>query len=630
MQRRARRPKTKDMPLRPRAQDPFGFRLFLGLALTVLVAGLAAHSVVARQVGAELQASAERDLLGAVQQFERTAAKGPDGGTAMRAFGRRLSADGRWERVSILDRRGRGVYGQRIVRAETGATIFQSLRAGGRDYMIVAEHDRSRPQAIQDAVRDGLVVLALPALLGSLALFWLLAGRGLQIRHRLALESARRDGLTGLGNRRAFEDEVKRAVSFAARESGDAALAVFDVDDFKYLNDRRGHARGDEILIAVARVLGSGRGHDRAFRTGGDEFALLMPMTSEYEAHCATARMRRKLAEMEIAVSCGISATRAGMRSATILREEAEAALKEGKSRRADEPVRFSEVSSKARVLTPEKIHAVRLLIADGALDVALQPIWDLDSGSLVGCEGLARPHADYGFTDPSEVFEIARQVGLVADLDRLCVSRMLQRAPQLPDGTRLFINVHPASLDDSDEAEWLLDSLRKAGVQPDRIVVEVAERAGARVGSLIRSLERLRALGVKVALDGIGAGSSGLEMLHQIPVDFVKVDRCVVGRAHEDPAARGVLAAVAAFARETGTYVIAEGIEDATVLRFVRAFGDQYPGAIRGGQGYCLGRPAATLQEALVGARPSTHGRATRPQPSPAGHSDRDRLPSV
>lgn len=591
------------MPIRPRASDPFAFRLFLGVALTVLAAGLGAYSVVDRQVRTELLTVAERDLARTARQFERTAGRPALPRVAVRALGRRLAGDGRWERVAILDQRGRGLYGRRIVRRESGTTLFQSVHVGGRAFTIVAEPDRSVGQSILTAVRDGLVVLALPAVLGSLLLFWLLAGRALQVRHRRALERAQRDALTGLGNRRSFEDEIGKATSLAQRNGIETALAVFDVDDFKYLNDRRGHAHGDKILTSVARVLASGRDHDRAFRTGGDEFALLLPSTSEYDAFCAVSRMRRQLAEMDIAVSAGISATRPGMRSASILREEAEAALKEGKARRADGPVRFSEVSGQARVMTPEKIHAVRLLIADGALDVALQPIWDLEKGDLVGCEGLARPHADYGFTDPNEVFEVARQVGQVADLDRLCVSRMLQRAPQLPEGTRLFINVHPASLDDKDEAEWLLEALRRARVKPDRIVVEVAERAGARIGSMRRSLERLRGLGVRVALDGIGAGSSGLEMLHQIPVDYVKVDRCVVSRAEHDPSARGVLAAVAAFARETGTYVIAEGIEDAAVLRFVRAFGDQYPGAIRGGQGYCLGRPAATVAEAVTGA---------------------------
>ena len=593
MRRDGRAADASSMPTRPRGTDRFAFRLFLGIALTLLVVGLCAYSVVGRQVRSELTETAQRELETAAEEFA---------GSDVDAFGKRLDRDSRWERVAVIDARGRNVYNRRLVTSETDETVFQSVRAGGRSYVVIAQPSSAQAAAILTAVRDGLVVLALPTLLGSLALFWLLAGRSLQVRHRRALDRAQRDALTGLGNRRSFEEEVGKAASHAARNGVEAALAVFDVDDFKYLNDRRGHAHGDEILKTVAKVLAGGREHDRAFRTGGDEFALLMPSTSEYEASCAIARMRGQLAERDIAVSCGISATRPGMRSAAILREEAEAALKQGKARRNGDAVRFSEVSDQARVVTPEKVHALRLLIADGALDVALQPIWDLDKGSLVGCEGLARPHADYGMSDPGELFEIARQTGQVAELDRLCVSRMLQRAPQLPDGTRLFINVHPASLDDDSEAEWLLDALRKAKVMPDRIVVEVAERAGARVGSMRRSLERLRGLGVKVALDGIGAGNSGLELLHQIPVDYVKVDRSVVAAAVDDASARGVLAAVAAFAKETGTYVIAEGIEDAEVLRFVRAFGDQYPGAIRGGQGYCLGRPAATVTEAVFG----------------------------
>jgi diguanylate cyclase (GGDEF)-like protein len=539
---------------------------------------------------------------------------------AVRSFARRLRSDGRWSDVAVVDAQGQPVYGDA---EELAGPVGESV---GRRFTVFAVPDETRATAILDGVREGLLALTLPALLGSLALFWLLAGRSLHVRHRFALERATKDSLTGLGNRRAFEDELRRATSLAGRAQVEVALAVFDVDDFKFLNDRRGHVRGDEILLMVAKVLDGARDQDRAFRTGGDEFALLMPATSEYEGHCAALRMRRKLAEHDIAISGGVTATRAGMRSPALLREEGEAALKEAKRRRADEPVRFSEVAGQAHVLTPERIHAVRLLIADKALDVALQPIWDLDRGSLIGCEGLARPHADYGFADPSEVFEVARQAGHVAELDKLCVSRMLQRAPQLPEGTRLFINVHPSSLDDDDEAEWLLDELRRAKVKPDRVVIEVADRGGARVGSLIRSLERLRGLGLKVALDGVGGASSGLELLHVIPVDYVKIDRAIVSTAESDASARGVLAAVAAFARETGTYVIAEGIEDSGVLRFIRAFDAQAPGGIRGGQGYQLGRPSPTVKEALV-----RHGGGEPPAAaSPAGHSETHPAPAV
>jgi diguanylate cyclase (GGDEF)-like protein len=602
------------MASRPRPRQSFAFRLFLGVALTLLVSGVLGYAVVARQVKAELDEAGARDLHAAV------AKEAPRTEVQARSFARRLRSDGRWSQIAVVDDRGKAIVG------DPRKLEDPTLESLGRRYTVLADPDGSRATAILSAVREGLLALALPTLLGSLALFWLLAGRSLHVRHRFALERAARDSLTGLGNRRAFEDELRKATSLASRAQVEVALAVFDVDDFKFLNDRRGHVRGDEILLRVARMLDGGRDQDRAFRTGGDEFALLMPATSEYEGHCAALRMRRQLAEHGISISGGLSATRAGMRSPALLREEAEAALKEAKRRRADEPVRFSEVAGQAHVLTPEKIHAVRLLIADGALDVALQPIWDLEKGTLIGCEGLARPHADYGFADPAEVFEVARQAGHVAELDKLCVSRMLQRAPQLPAGTRLFINVHPSSLDDDDEAEWLLDAMHKAKVKPDRVVIEVAERGGARIRSLIRSLDRLRSIGLKIALDGVGAGSSGLELLHVIPVDYVKVDRSIVSRAPEDAAARGVLAAVAAFARETGTYVIAEGIEDSAVLHFIRAFDAQAPGGIRGGQGYRLGRPSPTVREAIV-----RHGGGETPaSASPAGHSGGRLQPSI
>src|SRR5687768_11464536 len=96
-----------------------------------------------------------------------------------------------------------------------------------------------------------------------------------------------RDGLTDLGNHRAFQDELRRAGALAARSNMDFALAVFDVDDFKFLNDRRGHAHGDDVLRRVAAVLTGGRAPDRAFRIGGDEFALLMPGTTDKDAMIA-------------------------------------------------------------------------------------------------------------------------------------------------------------------------------------------------------------------------------------------------------------------------------------------------------------------------------------------------------
>jgi EAL domain-containing protein (putative c-di-GMP-specific phosphodiesterase class I) len=138
---------------------------------------------------------------------------------------------------------------------------------------------------------------------------------------------------------------------------------------------------------------------------------------------------------------------------------------------------------------------------------------------------------------------------------------------------------------------------------------VEVTERFGARTASVIRCLERLREQGFKLALDDVGTGNAGLEMLHKVGADFVKIDRSIVGTAAADPNARAVLMAMATLARLTGAFVIAEGIEDEETLDFLRHVdkGDVLPDSmIQGGQGFGLGRPAARLPDAPAALLPS------------------------
>src|SRR3712207_5078182 len=216
------------------------------------------------------------------------------------------------------------------------------------------------------------------------------------------------------------------------------------------------------------------------------------------------------------------------------------------------------------------------------------------------------RRHTRYGRDWSSDVCssDLAEQTGRIGELDRLCVTRILERGPELPEGASLFINVHPSSLEDAG-VDWLLDAVGRVGLRPDQVVVEVTERTGARLPAVIRAVERLRERGLRVALDDVGAGNSGLEMMHSVSVDFVKIDRAIVSQAPTQTRARAVLAAIIAFADTTGTYVIAEGIEDAGLLAFLRSLQVKTETGIRGGQGYGLGRPAATMAEAIGGRAP-------------------------
>ena len=454
-------------------------------------------------------------------------------------------------------------------------------------------------------VRRSLALIGLLGLLGGGVVFYLVGGRGLTRSHRFALERATLDGLTDLPNQRAFQDDLERAAALAARHGEAFALAVMDIDDFKFLNDRHGHRHGDELLLRVAKLLRGGRASDSAFRIGGDEFALLMPRTDGARAAVALLRIRKQFAEARVAVSVGLTVLRPGQDVAT-LREEADAGLYEAKRRGGDALVRFEDIRDSVVITTSAKTQALRRLLVEHELEIAFQPIWDFEHGSLVGVEALARPSQDYGFAGPAEAFDIAEQIGRVHELDMLCVEKALARVPELPDDALLFINIAPRTLDlDADSDGWLVAAVERSGIDPSRVVIEVTERFGGRMSSIVKGLQGLRDAGLQLAVDDVGTGNSGLEMLRQVHAEFVKIDRSIVVAAMTEPGARAVLLAMATFANETGAFVIAEGIEDLRMLEFLRRLEDDMNVArprIHGGQGYGLGRPGEPIPATAEG----------------------------
>jgi EAL domain-containing protein (putative c-di-GMP-specific phosphodiesterase class I) len=241
----------------------------------------------------------------------------------------------------------------------------------------------------------------------------------------------------------------------------------------------------------------------------------------------------------------------------------------------------------------------VRLLIEERRLTTDFQPIWDLGAETMLGVEALARADPSCALSGPAEMFDIAEEIARVHQLDVLCVGRALRIAPELEPGVLLFLNLSPSTLDlDADGNDWLRAAVEQAGLSPERVVVEVTERAGGRTASVVRCLQRLRAQGFKIAVDDVGTGNSGLEMLRKIEAEFVKIDRSIITAATTEPGARAVLMAMATFARQTGAFVIAEGIEDEDTLEFLRTIDDKLDSdvIVQGGQGYGLGRPSPDI----------------------------------
>ncbi|HZT13661.1 MAG TPA: bifunctional diguanylate cyclase/phosphodiesterase [Candidatus Baltobacteraceae bacterium] len=417
-------------------------------------------------------------------------------------------------------------------------------------------------------------------------------------RHVESLErAALTDSLTGLGNHRAFYEQFEREVARARRHNLALSLVLMDVDDFKTLNDTRGHKHGDDILVAVAQALRGSRAEDVAYRIGGDEFAMLLVETDSDGARTAGARLQQRVRNLiaPVTVSVGVC-TAVRDHDQHDLYECADAALYAAKSNGRDAVVCYEDVERDAVVFSNKKASALRALLDLPRVDVAFQPIWSLAESHVFGLEALCRPPSDCGLSGPQEAFDVAERIRRTAELDELCVRSVFHAARTLPPDVFLFVNVAPDSLSHPLLApqRWL-QLIARAGLRPSQVVIELTERRISNPEHVLRMLEALRAEGVSIALDDTGSGYAGLNLLTQAPFDFVKIDRSIVTGAPDNQRTRAVLAGIIAIAREAGSFVIAEGIENMQHLQFLRELQYQRHDlsfGVHGAQGYLLGRP--------------------------------------
>ncbi len=431
----------------------------------------------------------------------------------------------------------------------------------------------------------------------------------LQRVNRQLSRAALTDGLTGLGNHRWFREELQRELERAARHGEQVALALINVDEFKLINDRRGQAHGDRILTQVAGMLRDTCRQARAFRVHGDEFALILPHTGPAEARTSMEHLRREV-ELRLAgatVSVGVAALAMGDTDSDTLQQQARAALEDVKRRGRNRVATYDEVKDSASISSSSQRQIVHRLISEQIMGVAFQPIWDVARGTVFAYEALARPPAELGLAGPLEAFDIAEKMGRAQDLDAVCRRAILGRAAELPPDALLFINISPQTLDHGLLAHDSLErAVRAAGLAPERVVLELTERSMARLAMVVRDAKRLRGSGFRLALDDTGAGNAGLEMLSQLPMDFIKVDSGVVHGALTNRTARAVLAGIISIASGMGAYVIAEGIETREMLDFVRQCGPggvTLPRGVQGVQGYYLGRPSEKIAETPIAA---------------------------
>jgi diguanylate cyclase (GGDEF)-like protein len=407
-------------------------------------------------------------------------------------------------------------------------------------------------------------------------------------------QAALTDSLTGLGNNRAFYDDFEREIARAQRHDHSLVLALIDVDDFKAVNDKAGHSHGDDVLAFVGTRLRTARQEDRAYRIGGDEFALMLVETEPAAAAVMLDRMQREIRDSGLGATVSIGyVTLSGDQLDAEAYEMADSALYEAKRLGRNQTVCFDDVRGSVNLFSPRKADAVRTMIAKGMMSTAFQPIWDAHTTRPLGFEALARPFPELGLSGPQEAFDVAQRTRQLPELDAVCTRTTLRAAVNVPAGSVIFLNYSPTSLVHAGfDPHAFVASVRAAGLLPEQIVVELTERCIDDPGAVAKRVAELRALGVRMALDDTGSGHAGLEILSKVRFDFVKIDRGLIIEAMTNREARGVLAGIIAIARATGSYLIAEGIENWEMLDFVRAAQVSDVAGVRGIQGFLLGRP--------------------------------------
>jgi len=429
---------------------------------------------------------------------------------------------------------------------------------------------------------------------------WVMTARDVSSQaHRIRKlqHNALHDGLTGLPNRSLFRDRLERAIQRTQRSDEDQFAVLFlDLDRFKVINDSLGHMVGDEFLVLVAAALKSClREVDTVARMGGDEFAILLDTVDGVEdavrvaeriAEALEAPLSLRGHEVYASTSIGVALGERHYKSPEEVLRDADIAMYRAKS---FGPGRFEVFDETMRAEVEELMQTQTDLsraLKEKQLVVHYQPIVTLSTNRLSGFEALLRwQHPRRGLLYPGSFLALAEETGMIAPLgwwlfEEACrqLGEWRRDHPRDPELT-LSINVAGSQLREPGAAERIRDILAGSGLGSGKgIMLDVTERAiMGESESLGRTLQTLKAMGLRLSIDDFGTGYSSLGYLHRYPFDTVKIDRSFIRELGRDEGDSGLVWSIAALAHNLGMDVIGEGVETAGQLEELRVLRCEY-----------------------------------------------------
>jgi diguanylate cyclase (GGDEF)-like protein/PAS domain S-box-containing protein len=401
---------------------------------------------------------------------------------------------------------------------------------------------------------------------------------------------AHRDPLTGLPNRRLFEDRLEIALAQAHRYRHRVALIFIDLDRFKQVNDGFGHAAGDELLKGVAeRLAVSVREGDTVARLAGDEFTLLLPGIHYAEDLAAISRklveslrkpFRVQGREVRVTASGGISLYPEDGEDGEALLHSADTAMYRAKERGRDNFQLFSPAMAEKALERRSLEDSLRSALDRQELTLHYQPCLELATGRVTGVEALLRwQRPELGVMSPKDFMALADFTGVMLSVGPWVLETACRQAREWrrrgSRGLRLMVNLSAHELQQDDLVVHVEKALAASGLAPDTLHLEIPEGYAMQdLARTIETLRELRSLGVHLAIDGFGTGFSSLAHLRQLPVDTLKIDLSFVRGATTDADDASVVTAVIAVAHSLGLRVVAQGVETEAQVALLRSLG--------------------------------------------------------
>ncbi len=423
--------------------------------------------------------------------------------------------------------------------------------------------------------------------------------------------SAHHDFLTGLPNRKLFNDRVSQAILSAARNMKKVAVLFLDLDGFKHINDSLGHSIGDRVLQSIAkRLVDSVRGSDTVSRQGGDEFVVLLSEVEDSEGVAITARRLLQVGaephtidqhDLYVTACIGVSIYPDDGLDVETLIKNADTAMYQAKEN-GHQSYQFFKPAMNVRAVERQSIEgSLRRALERQEFAVNYQPKINLRTGEISGAEALIRwTHPTRGLVSPAQFIPVAEDCGLILPIGNWVLREACKQARTwleagLPLGT-MGVNISAVEFRNENFLEGIFAILKDTGLNPNLLELELTESVlMKRPESTASVLQALRAKGVQVAVDDFGTGYSSLSYLQKFSIDALKIDQSFVRRITTAPDETTIVTAVIGMARSLRLRVVAEGVETLKELEFLQAH--QCDEA----QGYYFSRPILPEQFAKL-----------------------------